>query len=543
MRRKPRTIIDLPVGVREKIYFTAGLVTGASIVLEPRRQPAVSQSSSTDAQYQVTYNLLQTCSFIYSEVKTLVCAHNKLVISSENVDGGLEFLRKLSPRDCSELRHLFIHLLVREPSFNGENPQSPSAIPNDNQIAAWQAAVRHVLSHVTPQRLKLYLICDVGADNDSFTASVLKPLLDFQGVLGDFELRLDSKRRSRASALARQKVAQVKGLDTYLHSRPLPFLKLPAEIRREILKYTDLVTPNSQVQWNSERGFYVEFLRLCGKAACNPNHHHGCQFRSCDVLRGSVTGSFCRARRSAYSSRCKCWIPPRALFLVNRTMYRDACDVFYSNNRAIVTPSEGLITGICSCVQRLRLDASRFITRQLQPDILHRLHHLEIVFPPFDPALFTRDPSPPYLLDWTFAVDHLKAHANVANLTIVIHMTFANSIKDGSRAFYRESRWRDNDIASVVRTHARFLEPLQALRQMKRLFVYLEWPWHWSGMKYGNGIASKTCKNCRVDEMEKWLERMVMGDDYDSSVVGKATEPTSEWLYTIYRVAANLRPS
>lgn len=67
---------------------------------------------------------------------------------------------------------------------------------------------------------------------------------------------------------------------------------------------------------------------------------------------------------------------------------------------------------------------------------------------------------------------------------------------------------------------------------MKRLFVHLEWPTHWSPPKLLDDISRKLCKEspgCGIGdhyipgrtehaaEREVWLEKMVMGATYYNS--------------------------
>lgn len=94
----------------------------------------------------------------------MLCAKNTIVVSHENVNYGLEFLRNMSHEQCRSLRDLFVQLRVEGILYDDVFDTSHlSPLPlNTDRIAAWQATAHHILSHVQPGALKLHLICDTG---------------------------------------------------------------------------------------------------------------------------------------------------------------------------------------------------------------------------------------------------------------------------------------------------------------------------------------------------------------------------------------------
>ncbi|KAI1416516.1 hypothetical protein F5Y13DRAFT_177606 [Hypoxylon sp. FL1857] len=417
------------------------VISGVNIMLSKGAPPYIAFNLMRDLT--VSYNLLQTCKAIYAQVKSILYTRNSVTVCHENVEGGLEILCGLSQEQCHSLRHLFVHLHV-----NDSSSRAGDELPNTLRpelITAWQATARHILSRVEPGMLTLHLICDTGDSQE--TRAVCQPLLDFPGKLKDCELRLSWTRQRHLSILALETVTRIQGGDPTSRNTPFRFLDLPLEIRRHILQYTDLVTPFNRVIWNSKEGFRAVFNTFrCISCKCDRELHYACKMESCDVDDSYETGSFCQVRRSAYSSKCHCWSPPGALMSVSRAIYEDAIDMFYSHNHIMVIPSGGLRFNVCSRHDLFRLDASRFITR----------HILELVFPALDPASCPEVSSPLYL-DWRFAVDHLKTHATMAQLTVIIHTSLGTPTGD-----------------STLKAQARLLTPLQTLRRMKRFFVYLE---------------------------------------------------------------------
>ncbi|KAI4867002.1 hypothetical protein F4820DRAFT_415137 [Hypoxylon rubiginosum] len=513
------TFLDIPAEVRERIFLYADLISGAVIQLCHSSRRAY-RTDIPQSHFRFTYNILQTCKTVYAQVKSILFARNSILVHHRNVEGGLEILRSLSREQCRSLRHLFVHLHVED------------AIPDrgpwlkPEQIAAWQTTARQILSRIEPGMLKLYLISDTGDSQE--TRAVCQPLLEFPGKLKDCRLRLGSTRQHRLSILALDTVTRIQGGDPDVRKRPFRFPDLPFEIRRQILEYTDLVTPYNQVQWNSSRGFHG----ICDRCHCGLQHGEICHSRfhwfgwytQWDSIE---TGPFCRRRRSVYSSDCYCWSPPDGLMLASRAVYQEAMSVFYSCNYIVVTPSEDVDFRVCSLDSQSRLDASRFITRHKWPGVLRYLRSLELVLPAVIPASCPEISSSLYL-DWRSAISHLKAHANLANLTVVVHTSLSVS-----RHLLARNMPSDLTAESTLEARARLLTPLQALRQMKRFFVYLEWSWHWTpsyleSLRMG-GRVNHEREHGLVVEMETWLERVVMGNSYDSLAVGKADEEPSDW--------------
>lgn len=68
---------------------------------------------------------------------------------------------------------------------------------------------------------------------------------------------------------------------------------------------------------------------------------------------------------------------------------------------------------------------------------------------------------------------------------------------------------------------------------MAQFFVHIEWGWHWCPEHpYVGGAYEEIAPE--VDSMESSLEKMVMGDDYDSEAAGRMEELPSIWLYGVW---------
>ena len=123
---------------------------------------------------------------------------------------------------------------------------------------------------------------------------------------------------------------------------------LPTELRLRILEYTDLITPCKEVTLRrGYRGYQINHPPCTEpEGGCPPQIHHGCRLIECNSgleSRDAHPGCFCRHRHAAFTSTCKCWVPPTDLFLVCRVLCRDAQFVFFSGNRFVIHDSHSVI--------------------------------------------------------------------------------------------------------------------------------------------------------------------------------------------------------
>ncbi|KAK6068034.1 hypothetical protein SCUP515_09816 [Seiridium cupressi] len=191
---------------------------------------------------------------------------------------------------------------------------------------------------------------------------------------------------------------------------------------------------------------------------------------------------------------------------------------------------------------RKRLDIARFITRHMWPDVLHNLRNIELVFPAIhhNKGMISCDPN---YADLCFAIDHLKAHANLGQLTIIVHMTTANSVLQGDqqsihRAFVESGgAWR-----VAVQPHRQLLSHFENLRGTNRFFVHLEWAWRWC-VEHPYVGRRHSWLDVETHGFESQLEKFVMGNDYQSETAGKVKEQPSIWLHSIWGRGTDYRAS
>lgn len=137
------------------------------------------------------------------------------------------------------------------------------------------------------------------------------------------------------------------------------------------------------------------------------------------------------------------------------------------------------------------------------------------------------------------ACSHITAAAWTArgSLTLVVHLsTTTHAVySDQSGLLQHMRKFLYTRGPALLSVYAQLLWPLWKLRRSKRLFVQLEPPWNYSphGSDYISspafgGVGARARRVVRRVEVQ--LEKLVMGDAYDSYAVGKGGEELSDWL-------------
>lgn len=106
-----------------------------------------------------------------------------------------------------------------------------------------------------------------------------------------------------------------------------PFLKLPAELRRRILSFTNLIVPERDITCSVFDGFGIPEQPI-KQMACLLQDFDGdyCLLNPLSDFR------FCARFANAYSRHCHCWFPERSIMKCNKQLYREAMEVFLDMN-------------------------------------------------------------------------------------------------------------------------------------------------------------------------------------------------------------------
>jgi hypothetical protein len=445
-----------------------------------------------------------------------------------------------------------------EPKRDGNDNDTDTDSDGDAQyaaaqllLAAWHSAAAR-LSYITSGSLDLGLVCDIDPQHKralEVARSVITPL-KLIPQLKDLHIRLCKTIDPRLQQVAQDAVLQVLRIPAAPYFRPptrTTLTSLPRELRLRILDYTDLITPNREVTWSRQDQGYVIFYRDSHQSA--PDREYRDQFSPCLTSRVTRTfiGCFCRRRHTAFSLTCTCWAPPKALFLVCRSLCQDAELTFFSGNHFIIHDYnaepcwEVPLLGTWGNdhqgpVPRYdypseRFGASQFLREVIPPRCLAYLRFLELVFPPYRPQSWPQA-GQPAMQDWLATVDWLRDKINAPALTIrlvgadvscftpdVYKTTITESDANAIKRSYQEL-WRslkplaDNGLA---RFYANFPSPWQFFGEPVNYYTM----WHWL--------------EAHRQELKERAERLVMGDRYEERYANGREEPAqSFWTWTHY---------
>ncbi|GME66354.1 hypothetical protein GTA08_BOTSDO06453 [Neofusicoccum parvum] len=538
-----RSLLSLPQEVRRRIYTYAGLLIGRAIELHWRDplDAATSRSSFNDPaelDFAITRKLLLTSPEISAEVAGIFYSANRFVIQYKS----LSALCNLRHHSTLALKHLTIHLngfscglsmldFFYRSSEKHNGPLRISSRTHRAIIEEWQlAATKHILARLTtPSQLHLHLIADT---EDLETAKqIVKPFYHLPAApLAACSIRLGLTGRPDLQRLADHAVLSATG--AAIPTQPFRFLSLPHDLRLHILTYTDLITPFREVEWHptaSRTGtpaFYVR-LRRSHHHPSPSAHAHGHRFHSCWLADGDRAPCLCRTHHAAASTspRCRCWSPPRALFLTSTALRADAQATFFRRNRVVV------LAGPLDAppAPAPRLAAAVFLADVLAPQAaLPHLRQLELVLPA--PA---RAAAPHALADWRRAVDAAARDGALDLPALALRVGVAPGVprwawpgRGAYRAGESEAEWEEGLEAwghVVAPLGAWGAKGLQAFSVdlgcvLDEMPVWREW---WTRDREGAMVRRRG--------FEEGMERVVMGEGYDAMKAGKSQWVASRW--------------
>ena len=520
------SFLDLPPNIRRQIYDEAGLFSNCLINLHhkgnrdryPSEESTASDISSHSAEADddhvywdgcsFWYNLLQTSWAVYNEVSSIIYSENRFMIRHRD-GGNLRPLQNLSPKSLASLTCLIIRVKVSSCDIGedcckaglGDAPYSCKhykplghlSRADRSIISEWQRTASRLAKFIQPSRLKLYFTCDT---QDYETAKLVAKPFSQMPTLKDCAIRLARGPNRDLQQLAEEVVIRATGVWSHRFSSHFRFMDLPKELQLRILEFSDLVTPY-EVEWCPGQGF---------RPARSPG--------SC---MDSWEGCYCSRYHAAFSSKCHCWSPPSALFLVNRDMRKDATEIFYSKNYFVILPRGGYYEPALATPDRV--EASLFLAR-VPSYVVRYLRSVEIVFPAFEEDYLRSDEKG--YQDWLNTIDYIAKHANLSELSLTIYMS---DIHEGTLIPFRSGLNREQKL-TILRMYGRTLRPLARLRGLRDLFIHLTWPV--DRQKWPVSDKEWEFRARETRKMEQKLEQLAMGDDYDSISRGKH-DRHSEW--------------
>lgn len=200
-----------------------------------------------------------------------------------------------------------------------------------------------------------------------------------------------------------------------------------------------------------------------------------------------------------------------------------AREVFFGENRFVMV-SEG---GARNVVDRLpeQIHAEKFLREVVARDAMKYVRTLELVFPPF------QTPSISPFQEWEDTLKAVREDLNVPKLTI--RVCFADKRPydepESQDEWFRRVMTK-KEAMQIYGSYMRVVKPLGQLEGLGRLFVKVAWPWEWTEQGRWRRQEERERVQREVEDAEGSIERMVMGEEYESGRVGKGEMGPSQWM-------------
>lgn len=233
-----------------------------------------------------------------------------------------------------------------------------------DMLDAWELVCARLGSGMSPRQLDLTLICDIDPTDDGSAASrLLDPLRCYLPLLRSCTLRLGrTSKEQNLARLARKTALALVGIETEepsKNSKSFPFDRLPWELKIRILSYTHLgpsglagydlglerpdIVNGRVILQRKRSSISYDYRKCCDRCtgtfldwfvAC-PVPYFSLQvstspYLSFPVLTQTIK-SCCSITYAAFSPTCTCRSLPTALFYVSRAMRRAAMEIFYKH--------------------------------------------------------------------------------------------------------------------------------------------------------------------------------------------------------------------
>lgn len=425
---------------------------------------------------------------VSQDARSIFYSNNKFRIADRD-SKGLHALKNLGPTALGSLRWISVRLDTKEcrgsPCHDATAKTMYWASQKDatdpgklRMISEWIECCARLSSCIRPYQLELQVIC--GAYDLLTAERFLSPLLKLPS-LKNCSIRLGPFNDTPLQMLTERIVVQTTKCEQDARNGAFPFLDLPVEIQLHVLKYAGLVSPYP-LTWESNHKFSPDCCRDC----------------YCSGQPRFEEASYCPSTHTAYSSIHKCWKKPVSLFHVSRQLRQQAQYIFYSQNKFDITLDPWCLLPWPELNVYNNLDSFKPFTR----NCLQHLRYIELRFVDELEALFV-SPVQKSHPDWINLLDVLAQNAVLQKLTLVLNF--------GQEALHRFlGRWQHFEPQNPE-GYDQVVKPMTRLKGLKDFFIHLSW--------HRGGIDERNCEN-----IERRLERLVMGDNYDSFARGKISK-------------------
>jgi hypothetical protein len=510
---EPITFLTLPEHIRQQIYFHSADIPSSSLVHLKIYEGAPLFCLADRSEELTTYASLRLVNRkVNAEIPRCLASRYPVLLYGPEFSGSFLSILHEEPWDLLGYTRSLTMVL------NGNTYYSSLWCPSDGEVTqffrarrryqvrgtwtiddvsnflpTWAAIITRLsqTSHVAD--LELNIICNV---EDSNAAKPIVDLLQSPLQISNCAIRLHEKPSVTLEELAKQTVLRVTGQQA-VSPTPFRYFDLPAELRLRILEFTDLVSPYHDVQWIDLCGYHLQDGYRRSKVSCS-------------------YGDFCRNHGAVFPI-CVCFQNPTPLFLVCRAMLQDATKVFYSSNRIVILPNPTFL-GPDEAASAPFLTSKLF--NKLDLSCLVYLRDLEIVLSGDSYVGEGIDMEKEIQHNWVPALQHTR------KLSLRLYL--------GHEDYPCPTKLFSHDLrASLLRLFRRqeqILRPLRAVKSLDTFFVHVVSP-------YDTGELLEEARPQLVEDLqaqEKNLEAIVMGDQYDSTTMGKWKPELSRWLSQMY---------
>ncbi|VUC24211.1 unnamed protein product [Clonostachys rosea] len=423
---------------------------------------------------------------------------------------------------------------ILDGDFAHSRPLDCISRTDKRSLSQWERICARLKANTRPNQLSLYLAANVA--NPQTANRMLDPLNGLP-ILKDLGINLghhlNGFQKFEPKLLVRQVVQKL--TDTVL-DKQFPFFDLPLELQIKIIQQTGMADYRyGRVHWYAS---WPHWPRNDIKN-CYGKEHPGWisavvedgEYCPDEVLNeveplASLT-AFCSLENpAAFSNLCEC-TPESTLFQVSDAFSVATRAVFFTENAIWLHPSRNRLQHVAT---------SRYTPYPLAlPSFLHFIPHkyipslrsLCVIFPPFAPDYLA--PGQSDWDEWASSVELLVQLADLTRLRLEIHFSdqevepyiegTAHGNSDQLQLTLQSHRTRiygDAEAeAAMLDAYKRILGPLKSMGpKLKALLVYASWP-----------LRDSAKEQRKADE--RMLERMIMGQEYDSAKFGKRV--SSPW--------------
>lgn len=210
-------------------------------------------------------------------------------------------------------------------------------------------------------------------------------------------------------------------------------------------------------------------------------------------------------------------------------MLENAREVFLGANRFVIVPegdSHRTSKIIVNCTPE-QIPAAIFLTQVVPRAALRHLRFLEVVFPPFrTPWMLAHEPA---FQQWKQAIEIVRDHLTLPALTLRVYFAERYHYFSISEPPFRNPMNKEGAIEIWV-SYMRIMYPLRGLKGLSKLFVHAAWPYEWTERGNWRRINQRDAVKREIWDVEARLERMIMGEEYESERVGKGELRESQWM-------------